>query len=211
MDKLHGELAGPHGLPGLAGDELHLLVQAVLLQLEADKPGGHAGGVDGHVHIPHQIGNAADVVLVAVGDKDGPNAVPILNEVAEVGNDHVHPVHLVVWESHAHIHDDNVVAILIGGDVLSDLIETAQRDNFQFFCHKYSFTSNNLYLSCFMRIYGPVGTLPPGGPDRPPPLEMSVPGMHAVLPPKGQIVPLLGAGEKRRRPPHLSGPVSPDR
>ena len=75
------------------------------------------------------------MVLVAVGEKNAPDALPVLDEVGEVGDDHVHSVHIRVREAHAHIYNDDVVAILVDGHVLADLIETAKRNDLQFFCH----------------------------------------------------------------------------
>ena len=83
---------------------------------------------------------AADVVLVAVGDEDAPDPVLVLDEVGEVGDDHVDAVHVVVGEAHAAVHHDDVAAVLVDGQVLADLVQTAQGNNFQFFCHKYSFS-----------------------------------------------------------------------
>ena len=143
MDELHGEPARFYGLPRLAGDELHLVGKAVLIQLELDEAGGHPCGIDGGVDIPHEVGDGTDVVLVAMGDKNGPDAVPVLDEVGEVGDDHVYAVHVVVREAHAHVHHNDVVSVLVDGEVLADLVEAAKRDNFQFFCHNNSFSVKN--------------------------------------------------------------------
>ena len=108
----------------------------MLLQLQLDEPGGEAGAVDGHVDLLEDVGNGTDVVLVAVGDEQAPQAAVVLHEIADVGDDAVDAVHVVAGEGHAAVHHDDLAAVLIGGHVLADLIETAQRDDFQFFCHK---------------------------------------------------------------------------
>ena len=79
------------------------------------------------------------MVLMAVGDENTADAVPVLDEVGEVGNDHVHAVHIVIRKPHADVHHDDVAAILVHGEVLADLVETAQRNDLQFFCHNSSF------------------------------------------------------------------------
>ena len=135
MDELHREFARLHRLSRLAGDELGLVQQTVFLQLQLDEAGAHAGGVNGGVDRPQDIGQSADVVLVAMGDEDAPNLVLVLDEVADVGDDHVDAVHIVIGEAHAAVHHHDVVAVLKDGHVLADLVETAQRDDFQFFCH----------------------------------------------------------------------------
>ena len=135
MDKLHLEHAGPDHVSRLAGVDLGGGEQVVLRQLELHQAGGHPGGVDGCVDVPQHIGEGADVILVAVGEEDAPNLGLILNQVAVVGNDHVDAVHIVVGKAHAAVHHDNVVPVFVDGHVLADLVESAQRNDFQFFCH----------------------------------------------------------------------------
>ena len=135
MDELHVKLAGPHGLARLHGDELRALDRAVLLQLELDETGGEAGAVNGHVDLLEHIGDGAHVVLVTVGDEQTPDAGAVFDEVAHVGDNEVDAVHIVPGEGHAAVHHDDLAAELIGGHVLSDLVEAAQRNDFQFFCH----------------------------------------------------------------------------
>ena len=136
MEELHLELAGLHSLARLHGDELGGVQQSVLLQLQLDEPGGEAGAVDGGVDLLEDVGNGTDVVLVPVGDEHAPQAAVVLHQIADVGDDAVDAVHIVPGKGHAAVHDDDLAAVLIGGHVLADLIETAQRNDFQFFCHK---------------------------------------------------------------------------
>ena len=136
MEELHGELAGPDALARLHGDELGALHQAVLLQLQLDEARGEPGAVDGHVHLLEHVGDGADVVLMPVGDEEPADPGPVLDEIADVGDDQVDAVHVVPGEGHAAVHHDDLAAVLIGGHVLADLIETAQGDDFQFFCHR---------------------------------------------------------------------------
>ena len=141
MNKFHGEFPGLHDVPGLAGDELGAVEQLVLLQLQAHQPQGHPGGIDGGLEGPQDVGQGADVVLVPVGEEDAPDLILVLDEVAHVRDDHVHAVHVVVGEAHAHVYDDDIVVILVDGEILADLVESAQGDDFQFFCHNNSFFS----------------------------------------------------------------------
>ena len=155
VDELHGEFARLDHISRLAGDELGLAQQAVLLQLQLDEPRAHAGGVDGGVHRAQHIGQGPDVVLVSVGDEDAPDLLLVLDEVAHVGDDHVDAVHVVIGEAHAAVHHHDVVAVLVHGEVLADLVETAQRNNFQFFSHNNSFTGNP---NRFMKTMPDAGT-----------------------------------------------------
>ena len=69
------------------------------------------------------------MVLVSVGQEDAADAVLILNQISEVGDDHVDAVHIVIGETHAHVDDDDVVAVLKDGQVFADLVQTAKGDN----------------------------------------------------------------------------------
>ena len=135
MDELHAEPPRLHRIPRLTHHQLGLAQQVMLLQLQPDKAGGHTGGVHRHIQFPQEVGQRADMVLVAVGDEDAPDAVSVFQQVGEIGNDHVDAVHIVIGEAHAGVHHHHVVAVLIYGHVLADLVETAKGDDFQFFCH----------------------------------------------------------------------------
>ena len=138
MDELHIELPGPDHLPGLHGNQLGLLEQAVLLQLELDQPGCKSGAVNGHVHLPEHIGDGADVVLVPVGDEEPPDPPLVFHQIGHIGDHQIDPVHVPVREAHAAVDDDHLAAVLIDRHVLSDLIETAEGNNFHFFCQNRS-------------------------------------------------------------------------
>ena len=108
----------------------------MLLQLQLDKTGGEAGAVDGHIDLLENIGDGADVVLVAVGDEQAPDPGFVLDEIAHIGDHAVDAVHIIAGEGHAAVHHDDLAAVFIGGHVLADLVETAKGDDFQFFCHR---------------------------------------------------------------------------
>ena len=135
MDELYLEFACPDGLARLHGDELGGAHQPVLLQLQLDKPRREFRAVDGQVDLLEHIGDGADVILVAVGDEQTPQTAAVLHQIRHVGDDAVDAVHVVAGECHAAVHHDDP-AVLIGGHVLADLVQTAKRDDFQFFCHK---------------------------------------------------------------------------
>ncbi len=144
MDELHGELARLDHVPRLAGDHLGLGHQVVLLQLQLDQTSAHAGGVNGGVDGPQHIGDGSDVVLVAVGDEDAPDLALVLDQIAHIRDDHVDAVHIVIREPHSAVHDHDVVPVLVDGQVFPDFIQTAQRYDFQFFCH-ISFLSQSIF------------------------------------------------------------------
>ena len=140
VDELHLELAGPDGHAGLHGDQLGGADQTVLLELQLDEPGGEPGAVDRDIDLLENIWDGADVVLMAVGDEQAPQPGFVLDEIGHVGDDAIDAVHIIAGEGHAAVHHDDLAAVLIGGHVLADLVETAKRDDFQFFCHSNSFS-----------------------------------------------------------------------
>ena len=127
MDGLHGEAAQ---LELLAGGDLHelgLACQAELFQLIADEAAGQAGAVDGQIELLQQVGDAADVVLMAVGDEQALDLILILHHKGEVGDDHIDAEHIIVGENEAAVHDDHIAAALIDRHVLAYFAEAAQR------------------------------------------------------------------------------------
>ena len=173
MDELHLELAGLHGLACLHRHQLGAVQQPVLLELQLDESGGEAGAVNGHVDLLEHIGDGPNVILVAVGDEQAPQPGLVFHQIRHIGDDAVDAVHVVAGEGHAAVHHDDLAAVLIGGHVLADLIQTAQRDDFQFFCH--IFCKFSFIVGCSphgtrrkMGAEKPGRTRPPAGPASPP-------------------------------------------
>ena len=83
------------------------------------------------------------MVLMAMGDEKAADTGTVLDEVGHIGDDEVDAVHVVPGEGHAAVHHDDLTAALIGGHVLADLIQTAQGNDFQFFCHRYNVSALN--------------------------------------------------------------------
>ena len=150
VNELHTEAAGLHHLAGLVGDELHLVRQPVLLQLQLNQTVRHGGAVDGAIDLLHAVGDGADVILVTVGDEHTPELLLVGDQIGEVRDHQIHTVHILLGEAHAAVHHDHVLAVLQNGDVLADFIQSAQRNNFQFFCQ--------LIYSPF--VYGKPAPLP---------------------------------------------------
>ena len=133
MDKFHLKASCFHHITGLVGDEFDLVRQLMLLQLQLNEAVGHGGAVDGAVYLPHGVGDGADVVFVSVGDKEAPQLILVGNQIGEIGNYQIHAVHILLGEAHAAVHHNHVLAVFQHRNILADLVQTAKRDNFQFF------------------------------------------------------------------------------
>ncbi len=114
---------------GLEPDE-RVVVELVLLDLVAQEAAREDGGVDGHAgELREHVGQGSDVILVGMGDQERPDVGAALLEVADVGDDEVDAVHLLVGEHQAAVDHDDVVAVLEDVHVLADLPHPAERDD----------------------------------------------------------------------------------
>ena len=127
MDRLHGEaaqfdlLAGPDLVEDGAGG------QAVFLKFIFDEADGQPGGVDRHIEFFEQVRQAADVVLVPVGDEQALDAVLVLQHVGEIGDDQINTEHIGIRENQAAVDQDHIALAFIQGDVFADFAQAAQR------------------------------------------------------------------------------------
>ena len=133
MDELHGEAAASDGFARLdhmqftaLGQTRNAVVELILEQLD-----GHAAAVNRRAELTQQVGQAADVILVAVGDEDAAHTVAVLEHVGEIRNHRVHARHGFIREDLAAIDDDDVVAVFVGRHVLADFAHAAQRNHAQ--------------------------------------------------------------------------------
>ena len=81
--------------------------------------------------LAQQVGHAADVVLVAVGQHDRDDVVEPVPDRGEVGEDHVDAGLVLLGEQHAAVDDQQLAGVLEDGHVAADLAEPAQRDHAQ--------------------------------------------------------------------------------
>ncbi len=102
---------------------------AVLFQLALDVGEREFGGVDGNVQLRQQPGQRADVVFVSVRQHHGAHVLPVLEQIAEVGDDDVHAQQLGFGEHEPGIDDDDVVTPANGHAVHAEFAESAQRYN----------------------------------------------------------------------------------
>src|SRR6266566_8248414 len=97
--------------------------EALLYQSESEPR-----AVDGHVEIPQNIGQCADVVLMTVREDDGADARAVLLQIRNVGNDKINAQKLRLREHHARVDDEDVLAITQREHVHSEFAKTAERD-----------------------------------------------------------------------------------
>ena len=79
--------------------------------------------------LAQQVGHAADVVLVAVGEHDRVDLVEAVPDPGEVGQDHVDAGLVLLGEEHAAVDDEQPAGVLEDRHVAADLTQAAQRDD----------------------------------------------------------------------------------
>jgi hypothetical protein len=115
------------------------LEQLVLAQLALHQPLGQAAGVDRRAgNLGQDVGQRPGMVLVAVSQDDRADLVPVLLEVADVGDDEIDAEHVGVGEGEATVDHEDVSGGLDGGDVLAHLAHPAERDDAQGIGHESS-------------------------------------------------------------------------
>ncbi len=132
VEELHGEAADLDF--GLRGDRVqrHFAQQPVLAQLAFQQPAGQRRGIDwGLQPLFDHVGQAADVVFVAVGQEDAFDRVQLIQQVFDVGDHDIYAVHLRGGEHQAHINDDDVVVVFHNHHIFADFAHAAQGQDAQ--------------------------------------------------------------------------------
>ena len=107
-----------------------LLWSLCSLILLPSRPRARVRGVDRDAReLGQDVRQAADVVLVGVGDEERLDVGAALLEVGDVGDDEVDAEHLLVGEHQSAVDDDDLVAVLEDVHVLADLAHPAERDD----------------------------------------------------------------------------------
>ena len=128
---------------GVDDVEFCLVEQAVLSELVFDQTKGQRCAENGQVHPGKQERQAADVILMTVGQDDTLHLVGILLDIGEVRDDQIDAEHVSVGECHAAVDKDHVAFAFYQGDILADLIESSQKGDsdrgfFDFFAGLFS-------------------------------------------------------------------------
>ncbi len=116
----------------LDGVDLHLLGQPLLLELAGDQAGGERGRVERNAEIEREIGDRADMVLMAVGQHHAEQVVAPRLDEAQIGQDQLDAGIGRIGEGHAEIDHDPLAPAAVEIDVHADLAGTAQRQEKEF-------------------------------------------------------------------------------
>ena len=141
VNRFNVEFAELYCVAGLDNIELCTVKELVLLELSLNKTHGQPCAVNGNVDFLKKIGKCADVILMTVGYNDTLDFLTVLLKIGEIGNNKVNAEHIRLRECKTAVNDYYVIFKLINGDVLSDLVESAEESDFNGF---------NWFLLCLL-------------------------------------------------------------
>ena len=132
-DVAEAERAEPEIAAELDRVQRDLPEQPLLLELARDQPGGERRRVERHAEIGGEIGDRADMVLMAVGEDDAEQVGAILLDEGEVGQDQLDPRIIGIGEGQAEIDHHPFALAAVEIDVHADLARAAEREEQEFF------------------------------------------------------------------------------
>ena len=104
--------------------ELGVAQEVLFVELAADQRHGKGAGVDRHVDLLQEEGQAADVVFVAVGDEDPLDLFLVFDQVVVVLDHVVDAEQFVFGEEHPAVDDHDFVLELNAVHVLADFAQS---------------------------------------------------------------------------------------
>ncbi len=112
--------------------ELHLVGNALFLELATDQPRSELGRVHRHAEIGGEIGDRADMILMPVGQHDTEQILDILFDEGQVGQDQLDARIAGIGEGQAEIDHHPFALGAIEIDVHPDLPRATEREEEQF-------------------------------------------------------------------------------
>ena len=113
--------------------ELHLSGEPLFLELAGDQAGGERRREQRRLQLLGEIGQRADMILVAVSQDDAGEPLLLILDELEVGQDQVDAGIVGIGEGQAEVDHDPLAAAAVEIDVHANLARAAERDEQQFF------------------------------------------------------------------------------
>ena len=112
--------------------QLGVVEQAVLVEFVFDVGECELRAPYRDVEFGEDPGERSDVVFVAVGEDDAPDALAVFGEIGNVGDDDVDAEEFGFGEHESGVDDDDVVTPADSHAIHTELAQAAQGDNLQF-------------------------------------------------------------------------------
>ena len=88
---------------------------------------------------------------MTMGNDNSPHFIFVFNQVTHIRNDQVDAEHVIVRKCQTGIDDNDIIAVLDNGHVLTDFAQASQRNYKKFFLLSQFLTSYTYLGSCFIR------------------------------------------------------------
>lgn len=115
--------------PALTTLSLALLRFPGFLELSFDQTDRQSRRIHWNIELLEQVAQAANMVLMTVGQKNPPHFFPILHHIGKIGDNQIDAGHIVVREGKSAVNNDNILLRLDHRHVFADLPEAAERDD----------------------------------------------------------------------------------
>ena len=127
-DELHLEvLPNLHHVAWRDGLEDRAIHHARFLHLAREHGEGQTGPIDHrNREVLEVVGNATDVIFMAVGHDHAANPLLVFAQIAGIGQHHVDAMHAIAGEGEAAIHQHQVIAVFKNAGVFADLMQTTE-------------------------------------------------------------------------------------
>src|SRR5262249_22059122 len=132
LNRMNRERSDLEPLPGTNLAQISVVEKLVLVELVFDVGKSELGAPHRNIKFTENPGQAADVILVAMGEDDGANVLTVLEKIRDVGDNDVDPKQFGLGKHQASVNDNDVVSPAQGHAVHAELAKAAQRDNVQF-------------------------------------------------------------------------------
>lgn len=147
MEELNAEGAEVSNIAGFDFNESSGAVEAVFFEAFADHSAGKATGVDWSLNMMKEVGKGADMVFVGVSDQNGADAVGVIHNIVDIGDDHVDAGEFFIWDHLSAIDDIDFVGVLVEHHIHANVAESTEGNDADFALVSWR-TTGGLWLSC---------------------------------------------------------------
>ncbi len=131
FDEFHTESSQIDGLSEGNHNPLRGVHHLVLRKFVLNQSDGQLCSVNRNIDLLENIRQRSDVVLMSVCDDKALDLVDVVLQIGDIRDDTVDSEHVILRKGETAVHHNDTVLIFEGSNVHSDLLQAAQRDNFQ--------------------------------------------------------------------------------
>src|SRR5258707_15896459 len=128
-DKLDAEYANLNHVPRFNAMQKGVAEQVMFFKLALGESGREVRTVNRNVEFLQNVGQRAEVVLVAMSEHDGRDAIAVLFQEVEIRYADVDAIGCLFRKAHARVEDDHVILVTHCHAIHSKLADAAERND----------------------------------------------------------------------------------